>query len=772
MTDLIKHETTIVKIEHWNEEKNNQYHLVNEFLNCPHKFKVEGYGAILFEIGVQGDCNSHPEYYEEARQSFIYTLQVIHDANHMQSSNIYSNYIKHLVESYNAHKNPNYNSENTQQEENLVNFHSFVSQDPTVMRIIQSITEKNHMGAIVFVTPELAPWFKIGGLAVMVDELARGFADLGEDTYVIVPFFDNKKNSGGKIELDPNGEYGIKYLFNISVNLGKTYEVFGIHHGVINGVKIYFIHNSVQFFEPYPGFDNVSRLKSCTLFCKAALQLLCSIEIIPEAVITNDWFTAFTSGYARDEKHFGKIFQSTTFIHIFHNLDITYEGRFYTSPGETLEHIHDLPNDWLIDPFWSDHVINPSRLALCTADQWTSVSKSYRDQIICGSPLSPLLSKFSKPFACSNGVSVKERLKVLAKELKKRDLKHMDHIDAKRFLMEKYLNTNEVDPELCIFSFVGRITEQKGVDVICSVVEEFLNATNFKTAFIIGGPATVGDPHGDKVISACDYLIHKFPKNFYAAPREFFYDVPVLSLGSSYCLMPSRFEPGGIVQHEFFIASTPAVVFATGGLKDSVNEYDYNTGKGNGFEFLNYDRSDLLVCLHRAYNAFKDKEVYRRLRKNAFESAIDVADVSKEWCSEVYRNRGKVFIDKTNFIISSQQEEDKDETPPYEKSEVVGEEENRYVTQVEQNYGEVDFNYFGKSTDKAYVAGAFNGWNERQFRMSYNHQRKEFHCNIMLAPGKHQYKIKINGKWKLDHQSVIEKDTEGQEVNVIVVESS
>jgi starch synthase len=474
-------------------------------------------------------------------------------------------------------------------------------------------------------------------------------------------------------------------------------------------------------------------------------------------VITNDWFTAFTPGYARDQRHFGDIFSNTSFLHIFHNLDVTYEGRFYTSPGETLEHIHNLPNEWLIDPYWSDHIVNPSRCALMAADQWSSVSKSYRDQIKHGSPLAPLLNKFNHPFACSNGVDVKERTKVLGAELGKRGLKHMDHLDAKRFLMEKYLNSTEVDPDLCIFSFVGRITEQKGVDVICSVVEEFVTSTNYKTAFIVGGPATKGDPHGDHVIGASDYLREKFPKNFYADPRAFFFDVPVLSLGSNFCLMPSRFEPGGIVQHEFFIAGTPAVVFATGGLKDSVSEYNYHTGEGNGFEFLNYSREDLLQALHRAYKAFKNKEVYRRLRKNAKESAIDVADVSKEWCGEVYRLRGKVFVDKA--FTEGIEEETKESV-----SEMLPDSPEKFTSDQLIDH---DFTYYGKATDKIYVVGSFNDWSKRDNRMSYNHITKEFHCKVKLTPEVHHYKLFVNGKWILDKNSPSQVDENGNEVSVL-----
>ena len=79
--------------------------------------------------------------------------------------------------------------------------------------------------------------------------------------------------------------------------------------------------------------------------------------------------------------------------------------------------------------------------------------------------------------------------------------------------------------------------------------------------------------------------MEQYPHSFWADPAEFFTDGPSVNLGADFGLMPSVFEPGGIVQHEFFIASTPVLAFKTGGLKDTVIEYDYTTGLGNGITF-------------------------------------------------------------------------------------------------------------------------------------------------------------------------------------------
>lgn len=69
-------------------------------------------------------------------------------------------------------------------------------------------------------------------------------------------------------------------------------------------------------------------------------------------------------------------------------------------------------------------------------------------------------------------------------------------------------------------------------------------------------------------------LRHIYPRNFWADPTAFFMDGTLVNVGCDFALMPSMFEPGGIVQHEFFIGSTPVIAFKTGGLRDTVHEYD------------------------------------------------------------------------------------------------------------------------------------------------------------------------------------------------------
>jgi len=142
-----------------------------------------------------------------------------------------------------------------------------------------------------------------------------------------------------------------------------------------------------------------------------------------------------------------------------------------------------------------------------------------------------------------------------------------------------------MDDSIPLFAFVGRVTEQKGVHLILDVAEEIILAFELKVQFLVGGPANPKDPYAAECALKMKSLQEKYPYSFWAAPDEFFTDGSLVNRGSDFGLMPSAFEPGGIVQHEFFVGETPVIAYKTGGLKDSVIEFNPDIEEGCGFIF-------------------------------------------------------------------------------------------------------------------------------------------------------------------------------------------
>ena len=140
-------------------------------------------------------------------------------------------------------------------------------------------------------------------------------------------------------------------------------------------------------------------------------------------------------------------------------------------------------------------------------------------------------------------------------------------------------------------------------------------------------------------------LKNKYPSCFWADPQQFFTDGSLVNRGTDFGLMPSIFEPGGIVQHEFFVGGTPVVAFKTGGLKDSVFEFNWDSEQGNGYTFENHSREDFIFACERGLGTYKNKAKYLKLRQNAFDSTMDGEKVSRAWLAEFFRLRGKVFVD-------------------------------------------------------------------------------------------------------------------------------
>jgi len=150
----------------------------------------------------------------------------------------------------------------------------------------------------------------------MVDELAIGLADLGQDVYVISPYYErNRKGETGYLARDPAG---IHYKDNLHVGIGSGFTL-GVHEGIVQGVKLVFLHNGDIFPSAYPDALPPFLVTQIAVFSKACLEFCCQRQIIPAVCVTNDWFTGLTAAYAKIG-HFGETFKGTTFLHICHNL--------------------------------------------------------------------------------------------------------------------------------------------------------------------------------------------------------------------------------------------------------------------------------------------------------------------------------------------------------------------------------------------------------------------------------------------------------------------
>lgn len=91
------------------------------------------------------------------------------------------------------------------------------------------------------------------------------------------------------------------------------------------------MHNHEIFPTPYPDSGPEDTMRQLAIFGKGCLEFLCSRKIIPSVMVTNDWFTGLIAAYAKN-KSFGEVFSGTTFFHIVHNLEPTYEGRIFPTP--------------------------------------------------------------------------------------------------------------------------------------------------------------------------------------------------------------------------------------------------------------------------------------------------------------------------------------------------------------------------------------------------------------------------------------------------------
>ena len=380
------------------------------------------------------------------------------------------------------------------------------------------------------------------------------------------------------------------------------------------------------------------------------------------------------------------------------------------------------------------------------SDQWATVSVSYKNDLLKNSPLKLLLSAKETPFAHPNGIFREKRLKLLNEDCK------LTRDECKKYIQQKYFGYENADYKVPVFSFIGRITKQKGILLILEAAEEMIKFTNGKINILVGGMGDKTDPYVEECIKKIDALKEKFPYAFWAKPDEYFEDCIKVNKGSDFALMPSLFEPGGIVQHEFFIAGTPVIAYRTGGLKDSVKEFLKDKETGNGITFEGYDSKDLIAAMKRAIDLFNDQDKYKICQKNAIDSAIDVVDVARAWCKEFFRLENKIYFNLKKV----------EETP-------VNNIKIKY-DEKDEDTADVTFmnKIFYREPKEVFISGEFDEWKEKH-PLHYDEKVGKWVCTIKIKKGKYLYKYIVDENWEINFNELSITGSDGIVNNLIYV---
>lgn len=492
---------------------------------------------------------------------------------------------------------------------------------------------KKHGRKVLFIAPEATPFAKAGGLGEVMFALPRALAQIGFDARLMIPRYAGIDLEKFHLRMEyeglevPTGSASGKetepevLLCNV-----RKYTPDKKNNGNKKlPVITYFLEN-LEYYEKrsnvYGYSDDAIRW---ALFCRGVIEFFRRTgDWVPDVIVASDWQTSFLSNYLRTTYRDNPKLSSIATVFMIHNL--YYQGLFdhrYVSEMDFDDGQSPLPS------FFDERFlkINGMRRGIMYSDLITTVSPTYSQEIMTkdyGELLDDLLKeRRARVYGVLNGIDYDDfnpetethiPEKFGASSPAKRE-KNKAELQA-RFGLPK-------DKKVPLVSIVSRFVEQKGFDLLFPVIEPLLKELKFQLVILGAGDA--------KYMAFFKDLAERYPKQV-SAHLAFDPILPrLLYSGSDMILIPSKFEPCGLVQMEAMRYGSVPIARKTGGLSDSVIDFSAGEKDGNGFTFINFDPMALAMALTRACEYFKNKAVWRQIQKKAMSSNFSWENSAKEY---------------------------------------------------------------------------------------------------------------------------------------------
>lgn len=429
---------------------------------------------------------------------------------------------------------------------------------------------------IVFAASEVNPYMKVGGLADVAGSLPRHLAESGCDVHVIMPRYRTAK--WASVQLEP--------WATITPPLGYGREEALVHRAALEkGLTLYAIENGA-YFSRDKAYDCPDDLRRFMFFSKAAYEVARMLQ--PDIVHAHDWHTGLLPVFC---KVYGCPGDPGTVITI-HNLAFqgtgNWEDFLYSSlPWETYS-----PNG--VEFHGKFNILKG---AVIYSDRVTTVSPTYAKEITgpeFGLGLQGVLESRGKALlGILNGIDYDEWNPMTDATMAVNfDVEHLEDREPNKVELARAFGL-EYKPSVPLFGFVGRLFEQKGIDILLQSLTA-LAQDDIQCVFL-----GTGSQSFEEALSA---LASKHPGKI-AVKLGFNNDLAhKIYGGTDFFLMPSKFEPCGLGQLIAMRYGSIPIVRAVGGLKDTVTEPE------TGVVFWTYSPSELSHAIRRAIDLFRNPD--------------------------------------------------------------------------------------------------------------------------------------------------------------------
>ena len=457
---------------------------------------------------------------------------------------------------------------------------------------------------VTFISSEAVPFAKTGGLADVCGTLPLALERFGIKVNIIMP----------RYKCVSYERHGLKRLNShvATARIGDDISVYFIEN------EDYYDRDGIYGSQQGDYDDNLNRFQ---YFCWKALEILKQLNIKTDIVHCHDWQTGLIPAYLDQVFAADPYYKNIKSILTIHNL--AYQGVFPKERFSKLKLDEKLFNK---EGFEFYDQVNFLKGGILFSDLITTVSQKYAQEIQ------------TDRYGCGLDGVLKERSEALRGILNGIDYDTWNPV-TDRFIVQNYSPENltgklenkrfiqktcgfSARRDIPLFSYVGRLSYQKGVDLIADAMDE-LTKLNLQIVFL---------GHGEeKYHRLLEDLAQEYPEKIKCFLKFDEQLAHQLYAGSDFFLMPSRYEPCGLSQLISMRYGTAPIVFNTGGLADTVTPFNGMTLQGKGFVFLEYKAAVFAEAVRSAGKVFRHKEQMTALMSNAFNIHCSWDDAAQKY---------------------------------------------------------------------------------------------------------------------------------------------